>query len=251
MTPSLVRLLRPPAGALWNAGRVDPWSVGLVVLVVVGLGVILFGALWDRARNRRRAEEMLAPPQRGIPGFRPDAPSPQYLSELQARRSPTEVATSGLSDAERTTLTRRLEEDGTATIDTGYASADFVTDPSSGWAVLDEPVVLVCADPVASMRELLGVLERMVLSRTPLVVVAPAVAREVQATLEVNRIQQRLSVVVVLARDEDERATVARVCGATPTERGDRQAGYLPPAVLGRCGRWVSTARRSHVLPTP
>jgi hypothetical protein len=228
---------------------VDAWTLGLVVLVVVGLGVIVFGALWDRARNRRRAEEMLAPPERVIPHFRPDTPAPQYLSELQARRAPATAAAPALSTGERAELGRRLEDGGSVTIGTGYASSDFVTDPTSGWAVLDEPVVLVCADPVASIRELLGVLERMVLSQTPLVVVAPDLAPEVIATLEVNRIQRRLALVVVVAPDDGERAVVARACGATPTDRSDRQAGYLPPSVLGRCARWVSTVRTSHVLP--
>jgi hypothetical protein len=228
---------------------VDAWTLGLVVLVVVGLGVIVFGALWDRARNRRRAEEMLAPPERVIPHFRPDTPAPQYLSELQARRAPATAAGPALSTGERAELGRRLEDGGSVTIGTGYASSDFVTDPTSGWAVLDEPVVLVCADPVASIRELLGVLERMVLSQTPLVVVAPDLAPEVIATLEVNRIQRRLALVVVVAPDDGERAVVARACGATPTDRSDRQAGYLPPSVLGRCARWVSTVRTSHVLP--
>lgn len=227
----------------------DAWSLGLVALVVVGLGAIVFGALWDRARNRRRAEEMLAPPERVIPHFRPDTPAPQYLSELQARRAPATAAGPALSTGERAELGRRLEDGGSVTIGTGYASSDFVTDPTSGWAVLDEPVVLVCADPVASIRELLGVLERMVLSQTPLVVVAPDLAPEVIATLEVNRIQRRLALVVVVAPDDGERAVVARACGATPTDRSDRQAGYLPPSVLGRCVRWVSTARTSHVLP--
>ena len=224
--------------------------MGLVVLVVVGLGVILFGALWDRARNRRRAEEMLSPPERAIPGFRPDAPTPRYLSELQARRPPADAPGTVLSEAERAQVSRQLEADGELTIGAGYASADFVTDPASGWAVLDEPAVLVCADPVASVRELLGLLERMVLSRTPLVVVAPAMASEVLATLEVNHIQRRLLLVVVLVEDEDERTRVAQVCGATPTGRADRQAGYLPPSVLGRCARWVSTAEGSHVVST-
>src|SRR3712207_2383432 len=93
-----------------QAGRGDAWTVGLVVLVVVGLGVILFGALWDRAANRRRAAEMLAPPQRVIPGFHPDAPAPRYLSELQARRAPAEVQDIGLDDEERAELSRRLAE---------------------------------------------------------------------------------------------------------------------------------------------
>ena len=127
----------------------------------------------------------------------------------------------------------------------GWASADFVTDPVTGWAVLDGPVVLVCADEVGSLRELLGLLERLLLSRTPLVLVAPRVDREVMATLEVNRIQGLLSVVVVLVADAEARDSLARGCGATPTERADRQAGYLPAGVLGRCRRWVSTDRRS------
>ena len=58
------------------------------------------------------------------------------------------------------------------------------------------------------------------------------------------------ALVVVVAPDDDERATVARACGATPTDRSDRQAGYLPPSALGRCARWVSTVRTSHVLPS-
>jgi hypothetical protein len=228
---------------------VDAWSLGLVVLVVVGLGVIVFGALWDRARNRRRAEEMLAPPERAIPHFRPDAPAPRYLSELQARRPPSSASAPTLGTDERAELSRQIQDGATVSIGTGYASGDFVTDASSGWAVLDQPAVLVCADPVASVRELLGVLERMALSQTPLVVVAPAMAKEVLATLEVNRIQRRVSVVVAIVRDDDERARIEHACGATPTDRPDRQAGYLPPSVLGRCGRWVSTARTSHVLP--
>lgn len=225
----------------------DPWSVGLAALVVVGLVAVVFGALWDRARNRRRAAAMLAPPDRAIPRLRRDAAAPQYLSELQARRVPAGPDLS-LGADERATLARQLDEDETLTVDAGFASADFVTDPTAGWAVLDDPAVLVCADDVASIRELLGVLEPMMLSRTPLVVVAPAVARDVLATLEVNRIQRRLAVLVVLVGDPAVRDRLAQRCGATPTQRADRQAGYLPPAVLGHGARWVSTARSSHVI---
>lgn len=221
-----------------------------MVLVVVGLAVIVFGALWDRARNRRRAEEMLSPPERTIPQFRPDAPAPQYLSELQARRPPTSEAPPARAADERTTLQRRLRDGAHPLISRGYASTAFVTDPDDGWAVLDAPAVLVCADPVTSIRELLGLLERTALSTTPLVVVAPSMAPEVLSTLEVNHVQRRLRLLVVLAADQ-ERAVVAEACLATPAERSDRQAGYLPPTVLGRCDRWVSTARDSHVLPWP
>ena len=70
----------------------DAWQIGLIVLIIVGLGLVVFGALWDRARNRRRAAEMLAPPPRTIPQFRPDAPPPHYLSDLQARRPRPDAA---------------------------------------------------------------------------------------------------------------------------------------------------------------
>lgn len=227
-----------------HPGLVDPWSVGLTVLVVVGLAAVVFGALWDRTRNRRRAAEMLAPPDRVIPRFRADAPAPHYLSELQARRVPT-TSTAVLDDGTRAEIRRQLATDDGPDVAAGWASADFVTDRGTGWAVLDDPVVLVCADQVSSIRELLGVLERMLLSRTPLVVVAPAMAADVLATLEVNRIQGRLAVVVVLVADPAERDALAHDCGAAPTVRADRQAGYLPPGALGRCLRWVSTDRRS------
>jgi hypothetical protein len=230
---------------------VDGWTLGLVLLVVVGLGLIVFGALWDRAKNRRRAEEMLAPPERTIPQFRPDAPPPHYLSDLQARRPPESAPPAALGEDDRVTLQRRLDDGSHPVIGTGYASADFVTDREAGWAVLDGPAVLVCADPVSSIRELLGVLEQMALSRTPLVVVAPEMASEVLGTLEVNHIQRRLALLVVLAPAAADRAAVVEACFATATERADRQAGYVPSTVLGRCDRWVSTARASHLLPWP
>lgn len=226
----------------------DAWSIGLLVLVVVGLAAVIFGALYDRARNRRRAVEMLAPPPRAIPQFRADAPAPRYLSELQARR-PSGIATTGLSTADRAEVGQLLRDDSTQRFAVGYASADFVTDAESGWAVLDDPVVLVCADEVSSIRELLGLLERVVLARRSLVLVAPAMPRDVLATLEVNRIQRRLSLVVVLTEDAAVAEGIARSCGARLTERGDRQAGYLPPSDVGECRRWVSTARESRLVP--
>lgn len=225
----------------------DPWSLGLAALVVVGLAALVFGALYDRARNRRRTHEMLAPPPRTIPRFRPDAPPPQYLSDLQARRPPATAAAT-LTASERAEIGVQLADEGTPSVPAGYASAEFVTDPAARWVVLDGAVVCVCTDEVASIRELLGLLERLVLSRTPLVLVAPAVARDVLGTLEVNRIQQRLSVVVVLLPDAADRTRVVQLCGGRLTDRSDRQAGYLPPEDLGHCARWVSTARTSHVL---
>lgn len=225
----------------------DLWQVGLITVIVIGLGLIIFGALWDRHRNRRRAAEMLAPPPRTIPQFRPNAPAPHYLSDLQAHRPPADPTPTALTAEDREAITRQLADAQTVTIPAGYASKDFVTDPATGWAVLDRPAVLVCAEPVDTIRELLSVLERLVMSRTPLVIAAPSLAPEVLSTLEVNQIQQKMRLLAVTPKAA-ELPTLATACGATITDRADLRSGYAPPEQLGRCERWVSTPKTSHVI---
>ena len=240
-----------PAGSkssVWQAGAVEPWTLGLVAVIVVGIAVILYGALSDRAKNRRAAEEMLAPPQRSIPQFRPDSPAPHYLSELQARRKPENAAPPPLTGAEREQLAQQLRDPATTKVNAGFLSRDFVTDPNSGQAVLDEPRVLVCAERVESTRELLTVLEKFILSETPLVVVAPSVSDEVRNTLEVNQIQGTMRLLAVTFTNPADLALIADTTGAQPRNRSDLQAGYVWPEHLGGCARWVSTAKQSYLI---
>ena len=225
----------------------DLWQVGLITVIVVGFGLIVFGALWDRARNQRRARELLSPPPRTIPQFRPDAPAPHYLSDLQARRRRTGTDGTALTAEERERINRQIADASTVTVPTGYASRDFVTDATSGWAVLDHPAVLACPDPVDSVRELLPVLERLIMTGTPLVVLAPKLSAEVQGTLEVNAIQHTMRLLAVTPA-APALYNLAAACGADPIELADRQAGYFPAERLGRCERWVSTAKASHVI---
>ncbi len=232
---------------VWHAERVDPWSIGLIALIIAGLAAIIFGALWDRRRNKRRAAEMLAPPARTIPQFHPDSPAPHYLSDLQARRRPEDAEPTDLTDAERQAITEQLADPQTVTVDAGYASADFVTDSSSAWAVLERPAVLVCGDPIESFRELISPLEKLILSKTPLVVVAPAIAPDVLATLEVNTIRQTMRLIAVICHEKSLSA-VAAACHAMIIDRSDRQSGYVGPDDLGHCERWISSATSSHLV---
>ncbi len=225
----------------------SPWDVGLIALIVLGLAAIVAGALWDRRRNARRRTELLAPPSRAIPGFTPDAPAPHYLSDLQARRPPDESPAPALTDADRDSIRRGISAPTTETLGTGYASADFISDPTSGWAVLDSAGVLVCADEVASIRELLPVLERALLGGHGLVIVAPGFAPEVLATLEVNAIRRTLPLLAVKASATD-RARITERCRAELADRATLQSGYLPGTLLGRCDRWVSTDRASYLM---
>jgi hypothetical protein len=225
----------------------DPWSIGLIVLIIAGLAAILFGAFWDRRRNKQRAAEMLAPPARPIPQFHPDSPAPHYLSDLQARRRPEDAEPTDLSDSERESIAQQLADPHTVTVDAGYASGDFITDSTSRWAVLERPAVLVCGDTIESFRELITTLEKLILSRTPLVVVAPRIAADVLATLEVNTIRHTMRLLAVICNEKG-LSTVATACQALIIDRSDRQSGYLAPDQLGHCERWISTAKSSHLI---
>lgn len=225
----------------------EPWSLGLVAVIVVGLAAIVYGALSDRAKNKRAAVELLAPPARHIPQFRPDSPAPTYLSELQARRPPDAVTATELTATERDQVAQQTKDPGTTKVAAGFVSRDFVTDRNTSQAVLDAPRVLVCSERVESMRELLMILEKLVLSRAALVVVAPSLSAEVQHTLEVNQIQgvMRLLAVTTSGPELDR---IAAATGAQPRSRSDLQADYVWPEHLGTCSRWVSTAKASYIV---
>lgn len=227
----------------------EGWQIGLIAVLVVGVAVIIVGALKDRRTNERRRREMLAPPERQIPKFSPDSPTPSYLSELQARRPPADAEPTGLSAAERAALHTAITSPSVTTIDAGYASADLVTDSTTGWSVLRHPNILVSSEAIATVRELLGVLERQLPTNHPLVVVAPAISQDLIHTFEVNHIRQILTVLPVVAADPDTRIQVAESTGAIPVSRADLQSGYAPPHLLGSCDTWIATPDRSYLLP--
>lgn len=225
----------------------EGWQLGLIVVVVVGLAVIVVGAVRDRRITERRRREMLAPPQRNIPAFSPDAPSPAYLSELQAHRPPAHARPTDLTEEERDRLRTWSASAATTVVAAGYASDDLITDQPTRWAVLADAAVLVSDDGLGSLRELLGVLERQVPTGHPLVVVAPSISRELIGTFAVNHLQQLISVLPVVVASQQDRRLIAEVTDATVMTRADLQSGYLPEGTLGSCSTWMSTADRSYL----
>lgn len=213
--------------------------VAMVVVLALALVLTVYGALHDRTLNRRRAAEMLGPPKRDIPNLPAGARSPAYVTEAQARRRP-----SGSPTAPADASSQQGDEIEVAV---GYASADFVTRTETREAVLDDPLVLVCRDDVETVRELLPALEEALGTGSPLVVVAPAIAKEVLGTLEVNAIQGKVPGVAVLA-DEAVRTEVAEASGAEPVDRTDLRSGWISPDALGHLARWTSTAKRSRLV---
>ncbi|HZM32276.1 MAG TPA: chaperonin GroEL [Acidimicrobiales bacterium] len=89
--------------------------------------------------------------------------------------------------------------------DKGYISPYFVTDPDRMEAVLDDAYVLLFGSKVATVRDLLPVLEKVMQSSKPLVIIAEDVEGEALATLVVNKIRGTFRSVAVKAPGFGER----------------------------------------------
>src|SRR5450432_2520023 len=73
--------------------------------------------------------------------------------------------------------------------DKGYISPYFVTDPERMEAVLDDPYLLIVNSKIASVKDLLPLLEKVMQSGRPLCIIAEDVEGEALATLVVNKIR--------------------------------------------------------------
>jgi len=83
--------------------------------------------------------------------------------------------------------------------DKGYISAYFITDAERMETVLDDPYILIVNSKVSSLKDLLPVLEKVVQSGKPLVVIAEDVDGEALAGLIVNKIKGTFKSVAVKA----------------------------------------------------
>ena len=73
--------------------------------------------------------------------------------------------------------------------DKGYISPYFVTDPERMEAVLEDPYILLVSSKISTVRDMLPVLEKVMQSGKPLVIIAEDVDGEALATLVVNKIR--------------------------------------------------------------
>jgi len=83
--------------------------------------------------------------------------------------------------------------------DRGYLSPYFVTNPDKMEAVIENPYILLYEKKVANMKELLPILEKVVKTNRPLVIVAEDVEGEALATLVVNKLRGVLNIAAVKA----------------------------------------------------
>lgn len=83
--------------------------------------------------------------------------------------------------------------------DKGYISPYMVTDSDKMEAVLDNPYILVTESKVSVMKDLLPVLEKVVQSGRPLLLIAEDVEGEALATIVVNKLRGTFNCVAVKA----------------------------------------------------
>jgi chaperonin GroEL len=89
--------------------------------------------------------------------------------------------------------------------DKGYLSPYFVTDAERQEAVLDDPYILLVQGKITNVQDLLPVLEKVMQSGKPLVIIAEDVEGEALATLVVNKIRGTFTSVSVKAPGFGER----------------------------------------------
>ncbi len=83
--------------------------------------------------------------------------------------------------------------------DKGYISPYFVTDQDSMEAVLDDPYILFVSSKISAVRELVPVLESVMQTGKPLLIVAEDLEGEALATMVVNRIRGTINAAAVKA----------------------------------------------------
>jgi chaperonin GroEL len=104
--------------------------------------------------------------------------------------------------------------------DRGYVSPYFVTNPEKMSVDLDDPSILICERKLSVLQPLLPVLEGVVQSTKPLLIIAEEVEGEALATLIVNRLRGGLKAAAVKApgfgdRRKDMLQDIAILTGGT------------------------------------
>ena len=83
--------------------------------------------------------------------------------------------------------------------DRGYISPYMVTNPEKMEAVLDDPYILISDKKLSSIQEILPVLEKVVQTGKPLLLIAEEIEGEALATLVVNKLRGTFNCVAVKA----------------------------------------------------
>ncbi|HKE65248.1 MAG TPA: chaperonin GroEL [Micromonosporaceae bacterium] len=142
------------------------------------------------------------------------------------------------------TMATELEITEGMQFDKGFISPYFMTDPEAGEAALDEPYVLVTTQKISAFEDLLPLLEKVLQTGKPLLVIAEDVDGQALAALTVNAIRKTIKVAAVKAPAFGDRrkAQLQDIAILTGAELINPELGYkLDLATIDMLG----TARRA------
>jgi chaperonin GroEL len=138
--------------------------------------------------------------------------------------------------------------------DRGYASPYMVTDSDKMEAVLDNPYILITDKKIASIQEVLPVLEQVVQQGKPLLMIAEDVEGEALATLVVNKLRGTFNAVAVKAPGFGDRRKAmlediaALTGGEVITEELGRDLKSATIDSLGRAAKVVVTKENTTIV---
>ncbi|MFN8606283.1 MAG: chaperonin GroEL [Vulcanimicrobiota bacterium] len=113
----------------------------------------------------------------------------QFIGELLADAM-HKVGKDGVITVEESkTMQTELDHVEGMQFDKGYISPYFVTDSEKMEAVFDEPFILISEKKISSLQDLLPLLERVIQSQRPLVIISEDLEGEALATLVVNKLR--------------------------------------------------------------
>ncbi|TDC39314.1 chaperonin GroEL [Micromonospora sp. KC213] len=124
--------------------------------------------------------------------------------------------------------------------DKGYISAYFMTDPERMEAVFDDPYILIANSKISSVKDLLPILEKVMQSGKPLLIIAEDLEGEALATLVVNKVRGTFKSVAVKAPGFGDRrkAMLTDIAILTGGQVISEEVGLkLDAADLGMLGR--------------
>ncbi|MHC0039327.1 chaperonin GroEL [Pseudoneobacillus sp. C159] len=138
--------------------------------------------------------------------------------------------------------------------DRGYVSAYMVTNTEKMEAVLDNPYILITDKKIASIQEILPVLEQVVQQGKPLLLVAEDIEGEALSTLVVNKLRGTFNAVAVKAPGFGDRRKAmlediaALTGGEVITEELGRDLKSATIASLGRASKVVVTKENTTIV---
>ncbi|HEX2653406.1 MAG TPA: chaperonin GroEL [Xanthobacteraceae bacterium] len=160
-----------------------------------GIDVAVDALIADLKKNSKKVTSNDEIAQVGTISANGDAEIGRFLADAMRR-----VGNEGVITVEEAkSLETELEVVEGMQFDRGYISPYFVTNADKMRVEMDDPYILICEKKLSGLTELLPLLESVVQSGRPLLIIAEDVEGEALATLVVNKLRGGLKVAAVKA----------------------------------------------------